>query len=222
MGRAAALPGAGLIFFLEGLGLPIPVEIPLGIIGWHIAHDPHSYWVMVLLMWSTTVLGNTVGYFLGYYGGRPMALKLISLLRVKHESWHRVECWFRLHGLKVIVFTRWINWGFAQNIWLCGITRLPPVRFFTVMLVNDLLWAVGWTWLAETILTLFRRYGHRILHFATTRVSGISLGLILTAVGLWLLYRWWQRRKTSQAAPERASTLSEEDSAPRSPVISEK
>ncbi|HYG57832.1 MAG TPA: hypothetical protein VD902_07180, partial [Symbiobacteriaceae bacterium] len=48
------LPGAGLILLLEGLGAPIPVEIPLWIIGDRMSTGQASYTEMVLLMWLST------------------------------------------------------------------------------------------------------------------------------------------------------------------------
>lgn len=189
------LPGAGLIFLLEGLGAPIPVEIPLWIIGDRMAKGHATYLEMVLLMWLSTVVGNTIGYLLGYYGGRPAALKLLQWFRVKPETWDRLEGWFQRHGLKIVLATRWTNWGFAQNMWLCGITRVPFGRFFVVMVLNDLLWAMGWTWLARVAMTYFRRHGLKLLHASAVKVGLGAAGVVLVGLGIWALWRWWQLRK---------------------------
>ncbi len=207
------LPGAGLILMLEGIGFPIPVEIPLSIVGLRMAQGLNSYRGMVLLMWSATVLGNTIGYIIGYYGGRPLSLKLLSWFRVKPEIWHRMESWFRKHGLKVVVVTRWINWGFAQNMWLCGITRVPFGRFFVVMAFNDLLWALGWTWVARAAMTYFHR-GTRLmfLHKSSVRVGVTALIVILLGFGIYWFIRWVNRPQTPQ--PSGASPGGEAEKAP--------
>lgn len=192
------LPGAGLIFLLEGIGVPIPVEIPLGIVGLRMVRGESTHWEIVILMWLTTVLGNTAGYVLGYYGGRPMALKLISWFRISPEVWERIETWFRRHGLKVVVATRWINWGFAQNMWLCGITRVQFGRFFLVMVVNDFLWAVAWTWVAHVAMFHIRRSGN-FLHQSTLRVGVAALVVVAFLLGMWLLVRWLRKQ---QKAPQ--------------------
>lgn len=190
------LPVAGLIFLLEGVGVPIPVEFPLGIMALRIARCGNTFWEMVWLMWATTVLGNTIGYAMGYYGGRPLALKLIGWFRMKPETWDKLEGWFRRHGLKVVVLTRWINWGFAQNMWLAGITRVPVGRFTVVMLVNNLLWAIGWTWLTVTAATYLTR--RRILHFlhdSTMRAGLAAVAVILAGLAVWYFRRWRQRKQ---------------------------
>lgn len=199
------LPGAGLIFLLEGLGAPLPVEIPLWIIGMRMSppHPLNSYWDMVFFMWGTTVVGNSLGYVLGYYGGRPMVMKLMSWFRIRQEQWERVEGWFQKHGLNLVVFTRWINWGFAQNMWLCGITRVKFGRFFAVMAVNDFLWAMAWTWLARSALTAFRRHSTRYLHSNTMRIGLGALAATLIILGVWMIIRRIQRRREENRGHER-------------------
>ncbi|HWI52404.1 MAG TPA: VTT domain-containing protein [Symbiobacteriaceae bacterium] len=191
------LPGAGLIFMLEGLGAPLPVEVPLWIIGTRMTSGSASYWQMCLLMWLTTVIGNSVGYFAGYYGGRPAVLKLLQWFRVKPETWERMETWFRRHGLKVVVATRWTNWGFAQNMWLCGITRVPFRRFFTVMVLNDFLWAMAWTWVARAAVGAFWRHGLRFLHASTLRVGAIAVALMLIGLVVVGGTKWMRSRRAS-------------------------
>ncbi len=185
------LAGAGLIFYLEGLGVPIPVEIPLGIIGMRMARGLNSYWDAVLMMWLSTVAGNTTGYILGYYGGRPAALRVLAWFRVKGEFWTKLEAWFHKHGLKAVVATRWINWGFAQNMWLCGITRVPWGRFFAVMVVNDLLWAMSWTWVARTAMVYLRR-SYDIIHHSLLKFSLMGLSALIIGLSIWLIWKQYK------------------------------
>lgn len=184
---------AGLIFMLEGIGTPIPVEAPLGIIGYRLAHNTLSIPGAVLLMWSTSSIGNLIGYGLGYWGGRPLVLRLARLLRIRPESWNRLESWFQKHGMRTVLLTRWINWGFAQNIWLCGITRIPLRRFLPIMLINNLFWAIGWSWLTDTLLGFFHRKGWRILQDLLDHLPWILLGAL--AVGGLGWYIWRRFRK---------------------------
>jgi membrane protein DedA with SNARE-associated domain len=187
------LAGAGLIFYLEGIGVPIPVEIPLGIIGLRMARGLNTYWDAVMMMWLATVAGNTTGYIMGYYGGRPLALRLLAWFKVKPEFWIKVESWFHKHGLKAVVATRWINWGFAQNMWLCGITRVPWGRFFTVMVINDLLWAMAWTWVARTAMIYLRR-SFEIIHDSLLKFSLIGLTVVLIGVAIWWGHKRYRNR----------------------------
>jgi len=217
--KSLGLPGAGLILMLEGIGIPIPVEIPLSIVGLRMAQGMNSFRAMVLLMWTATVVGNTIGYAIGYYGGRPLALKLLGWFRVKPETWVRMESWFRTHGLKIVVATRWVNWGFAQNMWLCGITRVPFGRFFAVMAFNDFLWAVGWTWVARATMRYVRQ-GTRLLslHNSALRVGTAALIVISLVLGIYWFIRWVNR--TTHSAPAVGSgPRVKTDSAPDSTLV---
>lgn len=176
--------GVGAIFFLEGLGTPIPVEIPLGAIGAWMVRGRMTYWEAVMLMWASSVLGNALGYALGYYGGRIVIVQLMHRLRVGPSVLERMERWFGRFGLWTLLFTRWLNWGFAQNIWLCGITRVPFHRFFATMVLNDFFWAMGWTWVALT----FVRQLSRLLRYQKP-VLVIFAILALVALAFYYVYR---------------------------------
>ncbi len=182
---------AGLIFFAEGFGAPLPVEIPLLIIGGAQVRGTHTYWQMTLLMWLATVAGNTVGYLIGYHGGRPLVRKISGWFGVREELLVKTETWFNKYGLWLTLATRWVNWGFAQNMWLCGITRVPFRRFFPVMTLNDLLWAMAWTWAAAA---LYRRLDklHHLLQYPA-KVGGILAGVALLGLLVWWCFRRFRR-----------------------------
>lgn len=182
------LLGAGLIFFLEGFGIPIPVEFPLGIIGWRINRGLNTYWEMVALMFFFSLIGNVAGYGIGYYGGRPLALRLTRWLGVRDETWARIEAWFHKYGLLLVVGTRWINWGFAQNMMLSGITRVPFGRFMVVLVINDFLWAMAWVWVAIKAMIQLQR-GMSLLHDYQVQLGWIALVLAASGIATWLY--WW-------------------------------
>lgn len=188
------LLGAGLVFFLEGFGVPIPVEVPLGIIGWRINRGYNTYWEMVWLMFAASLLGNLVGYAIGFYGGRPLALRLTRWVGMKDETWNKIEVWFHKYGLLLVVGTRWINWGFAQNMMLSGIIRIPFARFLVTLVINDFLWAVTWTWVAYKAMAHLR-HGFGLLRDYQEHVGWTAVILVLSgAVGWWL----WRRFRKPQ------------------------
>lgn len=185
----ANLPLAGLIFLLEGIGLPIPVEIPLGILGYRLGRNDLHLVHAILLMWMTTNVGNMIGYWLGYWLGRGPMLRLLRLVGVKQRTWDRLEGWYTKYGLRTIVLTRWINWGFAQTMWLSGITRIPFRRFLPTVLLNNLLWAIGWTFLADVLISFFRRRGFQMLQALIDNLPWVLLGLVALGALVWWLWR---------------------------------
>lgn len=184
-GPYALLALAALLYILEGLGLPLPVEIPLVIVARLVVEHTIQLRTAIVLAWITTVAGNTAGYFLGRVGGRPLLYQLAVRFHIPESSVEKAEGWFKRHGLKLVIGTRWINWGFAQNIWLTGISRVPFVRFLTLMAINDLLWAVAYNWVFVNFFELIRFTFHRYEREALL----ILLAVGLIGVGIWVVRR---------------------------------
>lgn len=148
---AWGLWGLAALFLLEGLGLPLPAEIPLVLSGGLAHAGRYPFWTLVSVAWGATVAGNVLGYGAGYLGGRPLVERLAAWAGMSEERLERMEAWVRRHGMKIVFFTRWINWGFGQSLWLAGISRVPPTRFVPFMLALNFCWAVVWVWFGSLI-----------------------------------------------------------------------
>lgn len=188
---AWGLWGLGLLFMLEGMGLPLPAEIPFLLAGALAGAGQQPFWTLVLVAWGTTVIGNLLGYGAGYLGGRPLIERLTHWAGMSEERFSRYEEWVRKHGLKILFFTRWINWGFGQSLWLAGISRVPPRRFVPFMLGINFIWAVVWTWFGGLL-------AHWLTRLGVHRGSVVTAVLLLTAalIGL-LIWRRVRRRPQS-------------------------
>lgn len=194
LGPLAWLVLAGALFLVEGLGLPLPVEIPLVITARRVLEGDLSVGAAIALAFISTVIGNVLGYLIGRLGGRPLVWEIARRFHVSEETLLKAEDWFVKHGLKLVLGTRWINWGFAQNIWLSGMSRIPFLRFFIPMAINDLLWAVVYTWLWVRFFSLVRHAFH-----AYERQALWAL-LVLGVAGV----VWWtlrHRRRTADPQP---------------------
>ncbi len=186
---AWGLWGLGVLFTLEGMGLPLPAEIPFVLAGALAKAGQQPFWTLVLVAWSTTVIGNLLGYGAGYLGGRPLVERLTNWAGMSPERFEKYEQWICNHGLKILFFTRWINWGFGQSLWLAGVSRMPPRRFLPFMLGVNFVWAVAWTWLGSLVALSLARLG-------------VHQGLVVTAVLLlttvligFLIWRKMRKRR---------------------------
>lgn len=196
-GLIALLVLAGLLYFLEGVGLPLPVEIPLIMAARLVIAGEIHLGGAIALAFFCTVAGNGLGYLIGRIGGRPLVYEVARRFHVREETLVKAEDWFARHGLKLVLGTRWINWGFAQNIWLSGMSRMPFLRFFIPIVINDMLWAVVYTWLWVRFFSLIRAAFHRY------EAEVLVVLLALAAVGglVWLVRRRGRQRR-EQEAPE--------------------
>lgn len=173
-------------FSLEGLGLPVPMELLFGLMGKLVADGEIPYLGGVLLAGAGALLGNTAGYLGGLYGGRPFVRFLVRFLRLPPERVERFERWFRKHGLMAIFIGRWAGWGYAQIMWFAGITRLEFWRFLAATTASNLAWASFWTFA-----------GYRVIHYARQfwGLPGV-LAVLLLLLGVAAAVAYFYKRKT--------------------------
>ncbi len=176
------LASLGVVYVMEGMGIPIPVEIPFVLSSAMVKAGRYPIALVVLLTWLTTVVGNVAGYTFGYLGGRPLVMRLLHLFRVSPARLEQAERWFGRYGVRLVFLTRWINWGFGQSLWLTGIARVPMRRFLPWMIVNDLLWAAAWVYLGGFLAGIITR-----LHMADA--IGIAIALVVVITGGWFYLR---------------------------------
>lgn len=191
---AAGLWGLGLLFLIEGAGLPLPVEIPFLLSG-ALAHaGRYPYWSLVILAWSATVVGNLAGYGAGYIGGRKAVERLTAWAGISAARLDSFEAWFRRHGLRLLFVTRWINWGFGQSLWLAGLSRIPLRRFAPFILVLNLAWAALWLAIGASMARLLSRLG-----VGRGAVVVVVLVGVIVAVAAYVIYRLVRRERPEQA-----------------------
>ena len=64
--------------FISSMGLPVGAELAIiygGVLAsGQIAHEPHHLNLVIVIVLATLgeVLGSSAGYFIGFYGGRPL------------------------------------------------------------------------------------------------------------------------------------------------------
>jgi membrane-associated protein len=121
------LPGDSLLF---GAGLLVgsgAVDVPIA--------------VLAASAWVGAVLGDTLGYGVGRWGGRGW------LARGRKGRGRRflaaAERMYARHGWFAIVICRWYPGIRAIVPTLAGMGRMPPVRFAAANALGALLWAVG-------------------------------------------------------------------------------
>lgn len=109
--RAMGLPGMLVITALECSMLPVPPE-PF-VFPFAMRMDP---WVLATLVTLSSIVGSLLGYAIGYFGGRPIAVRLVgeaNLMRVESKlTEHRFSAW--------------------TAVFLAGLLQFIPFKPFTI------------------------------------------------------------------------------------------
>lgn len=160
--------GYWAVFFgvlLEDFGIPVPGETLL-IAGSVFAAlgEFHIVWIF-LLAFLGAVLGDNIGYAIGYFGGRKLVVRYGRYVALDEGRLHKFESFFDRHGGKIIIVARFIE-GLRQfNGLVAGTSRMRWPRFFLFNVIGAALWVAFWTGAAyllgsrlEMMLVGFKRF----------------------------------------------------------------
>ncbi len=175
-----------VLLFLSGVGLPLPEEIVLFVLGYLIFLGQMHWWPAIILSFLGILLGDVAGYFFGLKKGEW----LISLIKIKsflpENLFYKVEKFFKKHGNWAVFFARFfVGFRFYMSI-VAGYFKMPLKKF----IFYDALGAIIWT---PFVIFLSYHVGNLALIIVDTRrithrvyfVAGIIFLTILLINFLW-------------------------------------
>ena len=178
----------------EDFGLPLPGETIL-ITAAVLAGlgQLNIVWVLVVAFLGA-VVGDNIGYAIGYFGGRRLVLRFGRYVWITPERLATIERFFARYGDRVVVVARFVELLRQLNGIVAGISKMRWRRFLTFNAIGAALWVCFWGLLAffagsrlEGIYGAVRRYE---LWFA------VAAALLLIG---FVVYRFTRGRRESQA-----------------------
>ena len=179
---------AGMLL-VENAGVPAPGEATL-LFASVLASYEHQLRLPLIIVVAlcASVLGDNVGYAIGYFGGRPLLDKYLHLLHINQEKAQKGERFFVEHGAVAVFGARFIDGLRIVAGPLAGALGMPWRRF----LLFNLLGAAAWVTATVTIGSLFGKNLDRALRV----MGGANLAIALMA--LLLVACWWWKRHRSR------------------------
>ena len=143
------------------------------------------------------MLGDNLGFALGHFGGRPLALRYGRYVFLTPERLDKTTEFFARHGGKVIVVARFIEGLRQLNGIIAGMSGMPWGRFVVFNAIGAALWVGVWTAIGyfsgshiDTIYRLATRYSTYLL---------VALGVLVVA------YLARRLLRAAEITPERGS-----------------
>lgn len=174
---------------LENAGLPVPGETIL-LLASFVAYSERSLHLPTIIVVATcaAVIGDNLGYSIGYRGGRPLLERYQHIFHIKQSTVERGERLFDRYGASTIFFARFIAGLRIVAGPLAGVLRMNWARFALWNFLGAVVWvsvisAIGY-FLGSNWRRLVRVLGH------------LHLGAILIGVVV-ILFIWWRRRRSS-------------------------
>jgi membrane protein DedA with SNARE-associated domain len=159
-----------LLVLVEDFGIPVPGETIL-IAGAIYAGAGRLNVVAVgVIGFIAATIGDNIGFAIGHFGGRALALRWGKYVFLTEERLNRAEHFFRRHGGKIITVARFIEGLRQANGIIAGISGMHWRRFLAFNALGAALWVGTWVSLGyltgnhiSTIYHYITQYSYYIL-----------------------------------------------------------
>ncbi len=171
---------------LENAGLPVPGETILLLASFLAFSERRLYlpYIIAAGIFAAT-LGDNLGFFVGYRGGRPLLERYQHIFRIPHRVLERGQRLFQRYGVATVFFARFV---FGLRVIagpLAGVLRMDWKRFA----LFNFLGATLWVTVIATVGYLFGRHWNTLM-----RVLGRVDVAVAVAVALLIIYLWRRQR----------------------------
>ena len=178
--------GIVLLMAIESACIPLPSEIIMPFSGALVARGEFNLWLVGLAGAFGCVLGSLVAYWVGMYGGRPLAEKYGRYLLISTHDLDLADRWFARFG-EVIVFASRLLPAIRTFIaFPAGVARMNLKKFVIYTFAGSLPWCIGLAYVGQrlgekwdkdpTLKTLFHRFD-------------FIIGIVLVLAAAWWVWR---------------------------------
>jgi membrane protein DedA with SNARE-associated domain len=181
------------VLLLENAGVPVPGETVL-LYASFLAYDEGTLRLpyLILLGVAACTIGDNIGYFVGYGGGRPLLERYQHLFRIRDRTIRRGERLFERYGHVAIFFARFI---FGMRIIagpLAGVLRMPWRQF----VIFNFLGATAWVTTISLLGYFFGSQWDTLVH-VVGRVN-LVIAIVALIILVFLLNRYRERLADKQ------------------------
>ncbi len=201
-------PAVVLFIFIESTGIPFPGETMLLLASFYAATTGHlSLPGIIACAALGAIMGDNLGYYIGYTGGRKFVERFGRYVFVKTEHLDQAEKFFSKHGAKTVFFARFITLLRIWAAFLAGVNRMHWRTFLFYNAAGGIAWAA----LIGTLGYLGGLYFHdhfdQVSHVAHM-IGWVGLGVgVLTVLATILFFKF--RRRTTHEQPESMEKVQE-------------
>ena len=101
--------GAFVLMALESMVAPVPSEAVMPFVGFLVADGTWNLWLALLATSMGSLVGSLASYWMGYYGGKPLVLKVGKYLLLNPHDLALTERYFnKRQGLYTVFLARFI------------------------------------------------------------------------------------------------------------------
>lgn len=188
--------GLFLLMVAESTFVPVPSVLIMPFAGSLAAGvDPRFSLPLVILMNSLGALvGSAAFYEFGARGGKPLLLRFGRWFLVKPSDIDRTEAYFHKPGRLTVFIARFIPVVRHFISFVAGLGHMPKAPFYLQTVAGATIWGGFLAVLGYVLAENWKAVVTQIKRF------DLAIGVTVIALALVFLYRFYQRRKSEQAA----------------------
>jgi membrane protein DedA with SNARE-associated domain len=194
----------GLLITLEDFGVPVPGETILIAGAIYAGAGRINIFALSIVAFAAAVFGDNIGFAIGHFGGRALALRFGKYVFLTEERLDKAENFFDRRGAIVITFARFVEGLRQANGIIAGITGMHWLRFIAFNALGAALWVGTWVsvgyFAGQHITTIYN---------AITRYSLYAAIAAVVLIAAWVVYRLRKHRKSLAAAVQQAAAQPE-------------
>jgi membrane-associated protein len=187
--RLIGYPGLFAVVFLESgvfFGFFLPGSSMLFTAGLLATRGFFDVWILIPLLTLAAALGDSAGYWFGNRVGVRLFLRPNSRF-FKHEYLERAKIFYDKHGVRTVVFARFVPVVRTFVPIIAGIVNMRYRTFLTYNIIGALAWAAGVTFLGYYL-------GEKVPFVQQYLTPIILLIIVVTCIPL----VWEFRKQTSE------------------------
>jgi membrane protein DedA with SNARE-associated domain len=179
-------PILGIIVFIGALGVPFPGTLIVIAVGAFAKQGLLAWLPTGLVALACVVLGDSLSFGMGYYARDPILQRF-----QKSKQWIKAEEIFNRWGGMAVIWTRFLFTGIAVPVNLIAGTSGFGIRRFLIFdLIGETVWIFGYGGLGYLFGTQWEAVSDVL-----SNISGLTLGLVLLAIGIWLGARRFRKSR---------------------------
>ena len=180
----------GGLVLVEDFGVPAPGETVLIAAAVYAGAGQLNIVLVAVIGFLAAVLGDNIGYAIGHFGGRRLALRLGRYVFLTPRRLDSAERFFTRYGGGIVVIARFVEGLRQANGIIAGITGMPWLRFVVFNAVGAALWVGLWVTLGDLAGNNITPIYHAVSTYGLYLL--IAIGVVVVA----LIVRHLVRRRT--------------------------
>jgi membrane protein DedA with SNARE-associated domain len=151
--RSIGYLGVVIAMAIESMCIPLPSEIILPMAGWMVSRGEPGWTILGASLAGTLgcVIGSTIAYWVGYFGGRPLLERYGRFVLISPHDIDLADNWFQRYGEPAIFFSRLLPVIRTFISLPAGIARMHFGRFIIFTALGSFPWSLALVYAGKSL-----------------------------------------------------------------------